>query len=135
MEGKLDYNLKVLVVEDFGTMRRIICTALQEMGFNQVLEAEDGRAALQLLHREPVGLVITDWHMPNLGGLELVKEIRADPLTAALPVIMVTGDDEKDCLIAAAKARVNSYVIKPFTSKMLLKTIEMVLHKCHIPPA
>lgn len=129
MGAEIDYNLKVLVVEDFGTMRRIICNALRDMGFTDILEAEDGQAALELLRREAVGLVITDWHMPKLGGLEFVEKIRSVSETAALPIIMVTGDDERESFFAAAKARVNSYIVKPFTPAMLLDTIEMVFYR------
>ncbi len=135
MRDGIDYDLKVLVAEDFATMRRILCNTLKQIGFNNVLEAEDGLAALKVMEHEPVGLVITDWYMPNMGGLELLERIRSNPATAALPVLMVTMEDLKDHVIAAVQAGVSSYLVKPFTLESLQEKIEAVLRKSRIPPA
>ncbi len=135
MRDVIDYDLKVLVVDDFNTMRLILCNTLRQIGFKNVLEAEDGVAALRIMEQEPVGLVITDWHMPNMGGLELLRCIRSNPATAALPVLMVTMEDLRDHVIAAVQAGVSSYLVKPFTLETLQEKIEAVLRKNRVPPA
>ncbi len=123
----MDFHMTVLVAEDFATMRKIICRHLKQMGFTKLLEAEDGLAALELIEPGKVGLVVTDWNMPRMGGLELVRRIRNNPATAALPVLMVTIEDLKEYVIAAVKAGVNHYIVKPFTLEELREQIEMIL--------
>jgi two-component system chemotaxis response regulator CheY len=110
--------MKILVVDDFSTMRRIVRNLLVELGFTNTLiqEAEDGNAALVLLRTQPFDLVVTDWNMPNMTGIDLLRAIRADAALKAMPVLMVTAENNRDQIIAAAQSGVNGYVVKPFTA-------------------
>ena len=122
-----DKNLKFLVVDDFSTMRRIIRNLLKELGFVNVEEAEDGAIALQKLRNgSGVDFVISDWNMPNLDGLALLQEIRADPALKTLPVLMVTAEAKKENIIAAAQAGASGYVVKPFTAATLDEKLNKV---------
>jgi len=112
-------NTRVLVVDDFATMRRIIRNLLKELGFSNVDEAEDGVNALQKLKAEQFDFVVSDWNMPNMSGLDLLKSIRADDRLKALPVLMVTAEAKKENIIAAAQAGASGYVVKPFTAATL----------------
>ncbi len=112
-------NTRVLVVDDFATMRRIIRNLLKELGFSNVDEAEDGVNALQKLKAEQFDFVVSDWNMPNMSGLDLLKSIRADERLKGLPVLMVTAEAKKENIIAAAQAGASGYVVKPFTAATL----------------
>ena len=112
-------DTKFLVVDDFSTMRRILCNLLKELGFMNVREAEDGAAALVKLRTERFDFVVTDWNMPNMSGIELLQAIRADEHLKHLPVLMVTAEAKRDNIIMAAKAGASGYVIKPFTAAKL----------------
>lgn len=114
-----DPNLKILVVDDFSTMRRIVRNLLKELGFNNVDEAEDGVDALGKLHGGNFQFVISDWNMPNMTGIDLLRNIRADAALKGLPVLMVTAEAKKENIIEAAKAGASGYVVKPFTSATL----------------
>lgn len=114
-----DSNLKFLVVDDFSTMRRIVRNLLKELGFQNVDEAEDGVEALGKLRGGGYQFVISDWNMPNMTGLDLLKNMRADAALKDLPVLMVTAEAKKENIIAAAQAGANGYVVKPFTSATL----------------
>ncbi len=114
-----DPNMKFLVVDDFSTMRRIVRNLLKELGFNNVDEAEDGVDALNKLRGGGIQFVISDWNMPNMTGLDLLKTIRADATLKSLPVLMVTAEAKKENIIAAAQAGASGYVVKPFTSATL----------------
>ncbi len=114
-----DPNTKFLVVDDFSTMRRIVRNLLKELGFHNVDEAEDGSDALGKLRGGNFQFVISDWNMPNMTGLDLLKNIRADEALKDLPVLMVTAEAKKENIIAAAQAGANGYVVKPFTSATL----------------
>ncbi len=116
-----DKELKFLVVDDFSTMRRIVRNLLKELGFNNVEEAEDGVDALNKLQAGGYGFVISDWNMPNMDGLELLKTIRADGAMSALPVLMVTAEAKKENIIAAAQAGASGYVVKPFTAATMMQ--------------
>jgi len=129
MEKTIDYHMKVLVVDDFATMRKIVRNILKQIGFEDISEAEDGSAALQVLKNEEVGLVVTDWNMPNMTGLDLLREIRQSPRTAKLPVLMVTAEGLKENVLEAIKAGVNNYVVKPFTAEVLQEKIETIFKK------
>ncbi len=129
MEKTIDYKMKVLVVDDFATMRKIVRNILKQIGFEHITEAEDGNAALQVLKNETVGLVVTDWNMPNMTGLDLLRQIRQNPQTASLPVLMVTAEGLKENVIEAVKAGVNNYVVKPFTAEVLQEKIEAIFKK------
>lgn len=114
-----DPNMKFLVVDDFSTMRRIVRNLLKELGFSNVDEAEDGVDALSKIRGGGIQFVISDWNMPNMTGLELLKIIRADAALKSLPVLMVTAEAKRENIIAAAQAGASGYVVKPFTSATL----------------
>lgn len=122
-------DMNVLVVDDFPTMRRIIRGLLIELGFNNVEEAEDGRDALNKLNSGAFELVVSDWNMPNMDGLELLKAIRADEALKHLPVLMVTAEAKKDNIIAAAQAGASGYVVKPFTAATLEEKLNKIFEK------
>jgi two-component system chemotaxis response regulator CheY len=129
MDKNIDFRMKVLVADDFATMRKIVRNILKQIGFDNIVEAEDGQAAIQVLKNENIGLVVTDWNMPNMTGLELLEKIRSDPKTASLPVLMVTAEGLKENVVAAVKAGVNNYVVKPFTAEILQEKIEQIFKK------
>jgi two-component system, chemotaxis family, chemotaxis protein CheY len=125
----VDKNMKILVVDDFPTMRRIVRTLLKELGFGNVEEAEDGAAGLARLRSGGFEFVISDWNMPNLDGLEMLKQIRADAALSHLPVLMVTAESKKENIIAAAQAGASGYVVKPFTAATLDEKLSKILEK------
>jgi two-component system chemotaxis response regulator CheY len=129
MEKLIDFRMKVLVVDDFATMRKIVRNILKQIGFEDITEAEDGSAALRVIKNEPIGLVVTDWNMPNMSGLDLLREIRQNPETARLPVLMVTAEGLKENVMDAVKAGVNNYVVKPFTAEVLHEKIETIFKR------
>jgi two-component system chemotaxis response regulator CheY len=121
-------SLKFLVVDDSVTMRRIVVNSLRNLGYEEIVEAGDGREALTKLSTDDaINFVITDWNMPVLSGLELIKAIRSDEKTTSLPVLMVTTRGVKEDIIDALKARVNNYVVKPFTPQILREKIDQIL--------
>jgi two-component system, chemotaxis family, chemotaxis protein CheY len=120
-------NLKILIVDDFATMRKVIRNLLKQGGFENVAEAEDGAAALKLLKSQPVDFIISDWNMPNMSGLELLKAVRADEELKELPFLMVTAEALKDNVVAAVKAGVSNYIVKPFTAEVLNEKIEKIV--------
>ena len=124
-----DKNLRILVVDDFPTMRRIVRNLLKELGFTNVEEAEDGQQALEFLNQGSFELVISDWNMPNLDGLEMLRRVRTNPATATLPVLMVTAEAKKENIIAAAQAGASGYVVKPFTAAVLEEKLGKVFEK------
>ena len=119
--------MKVLVVDDYNTMRRIIRNLLNQIGYNDVEEAEDGSTALAKLRRGDFGLVISDWNMEPMTGYELLKEVRADEKLKTLPFIMVTAESKTENVVAAKKAGVNNYIVKPFNAATLEQKINSVL--------
>jgi two-component system, chemotaxis family, chemotaxis protein CheY len=121
-----DTKMHVLVVDDFATMRRIITNVLRQLGFEHILEAEDGTKALQILETEKVDFVITDWNMPQMSGLDLLKAIRASEDKKHIPVLMVTAEAMQENIIKAAQAGVNNYIIKPFDAKTLSDKINKI---------
>ena len=125
----LDKKMKILVVDDFATMRRIVKNILRQIGFTNILEADDGSTALNILKKEKVDLVITDWNMPKMSGLELLKAIRADENLKDIPVMMVTAEALKENIIEAVKAGVNQYIVKPFTAQTLQEKLEKIFGK------
>jgi two-component system chemotaxis response regulator CheY len=125
--------MKFLVVDDFSTMRRIVRNLLKELGFSNVEEAEDGVVALAKLKNGGFDFVISDWNMPNMTGIDLLRAIRADAALCNLPVLMITAEAKKENIIEAAQAKANGYIVKPFTAAVLdeklnkiLKTLEKV---------
>lgn len=127
----MEKNLRVLVVDDFSTMRRILRNLLVELGFSSALiqEAEDGNAALAMLKASAFDLVVTDWNMPNMSGIELLQAIRTEPALAAMPVLMVTAENNREQIIAAAKAGVNGYIVKPFTAITLKEKLDKIFER------
>ena len=125
----VDKNMKILVVDDFPTMRRIVRNLLKELGFSNVDEAEDGAAGLARLRGGGFEFVISDWNMPNLDGLEMLKQIRADAALSHLPVLMVTAESKKENIIAAAQAGASGYVVKPFTAATLDEKLQKIFEK------
>lgn len=125
----MDKSIKILVVDDFPTMRRIIRNLLKELDFVNVDEAEDGAAGLERLKSGNYGFVVSDWNMPNMDGLAMLQAIRADPLLAKLPVLMVTAEAKKENIISAAQAGANGYVVKPFTAITLEEKITKIFEK------
>ncbi|WP_444547929.1 chemotaxis response regulator CheY [Candidatus Magnetomonas plexicatena] len=124
-----DKNMKILVVDDFSTMRRIIKNILKQLGYEKIEEAEDGEQAFTKLKNGEFDFLITDWNMPNVTGLELLKRVRADAKLKALPVLLVTAEAEKEQVIEAVKAGVNNYVIKPFTADVLREKLDKIFEK------
>ena len=125
-------DLRYLVVDDFSTMRRIVRNLLKELGFMNVEEAEDGADALAKLQSSAYDFVITDWNMPNMDGLELLKNIRSDAGLATLPVLMVTAEAKKENIIAAAQSGASGYVVKPFTAAILEEKLNKIFEKLGI---
>ena len=119
-------SLKFLVVDDFATMRRIIRNLLKELGFSNVDEAEDGVDALAKLRSERFDFVVSDWNMPNMTGIDLLRNIRADEQLKGLPVLMVTAEAKKENIIAAAQAGASGYVVKPFTAVTLDEKLKKI---------
>ncbi len=119
-------NVKFLVVDDFATMRRILRNLLKELGYGNVDEAEDGVIALQKLRAQPFDFVVSDWNMPNMTGIELLRAIRADDQLKHLPVLMVTAEAKKENILAAAQAGASGYVLKPFTAAILDEKLKKI---------
>ena len=122
-------NLKFLVVDDFSTMRRIVRNLLKELGYTNVDEAEDGVAALQKLKGGTFQFVVTDWNMPNMTGLQLLKAIRADAALKHLPVLMITAEAKKENIIEAAQSGASGYIVKPFTAGTLEEKMGKIFEK------
>ena len=120
----MDKNMKILVVDDFSTMRRIIKNLLKDLGFSNIQEADDGSTALPMLQQGDFDFVVTDWNMPGMQGIDLLRAIRADDSLKHLPVLMVTAEAKKEQIVAAAQAGVNGYVVKPFTAATLKEKLE-----------
>ena len=120
-------SLRFLVVDDFSTMRRIVKNFLNDLGYNNVQEADDGNTALPILKTGNVDFLITDWNMPGMPGLDLLKAVRGDPALAKLPVLLLTAEAKREQIVEAAQAGVNGYVVKPFTAQTLKEKIEKIL--------
>jgi two-component system chemotaxis response regulator CheY len=120
-------NLTVLVVDDFSTMRRIVRNILRDLQFKSILEAEDGDAAVTILKTQKVDLIVSDWNMPKMTGLDLLKWVRSNEKTANMPFLMVTAESQKENIIEAVKAKVSNYVVKPFTAATLAEKLEKIL--------
>nr|WP_246480323.1 chemotaxis response regulator CheY [Motiliproteus sediminis] len=125
----MDKNMKILIVDDFSTMRRIIKNLLRDLGFNNTVEADDGSTALPVLKNGGIDFLVTDWNMPGMSGLELLEQVRSDPGLAKLPVLMVTAEAKREQIIRAAQAGVNGYVVKPFTAAVLKEKIEKIFER------
>jgi two-component system chemotaxis response regulator CheY len=124
-----DLNMKILVVDDFSTMRRIVKNLLKQLGFMHIEEAEDGAQAYTKLKNGGFGFVVSDWNMPNLDGLGLVKKVRQDDELKDLPILMVTAEAEKEKVVAAIQAGVNNYIVKPFTGEVLKEKMDKIFER------
>ena len=122
-------KLKILVVDDFSTMRRIVRNLLKELGYINVEEAEDGAVALQRLKLGGIDFVVSDWNMPNMDGLTLLQSVRADPALRSLPFLMITAEAKKENIIAAAQAGASGYIVKPFTAATLNDKLVKIFEK------
>ncbi|MGE0081061.1 MAG: chemotaxis response regulator CheY [Thiohalomonadaceae bacterium] len=125
----MDKNIKILIVDDFSTMRRIIKNLLRDLGYNNTSEADDGLTALPMLQTGNYDLLITDWNMPGMQGIDLLRAVRADARLANLPVMMVTAEQKREQIIEAAKAGVNGYIVKPFTAQTLKEKLEKIFER------
>lgn len=123
-----DPNMKILVVDDFATMRRIITNILAQLNYKNIVEADDGASAMDVLKTERVDLIISDWNMPRVTGLDLLKTVRADPYLSNIPFIMVTAEAQQDNIILAVRAKVNQYIVKPFTAEIMAEKIKKVFN-------
>jgi len=125
----LDKNMKILIVDDFSTMRRIIKNLLRDLGFNNTQEADDGLTALPILQAGGIDFLVTDWNMPGMQGIDLLKTVRADEKLSTLPVLMVTAETKREQIIEAAQAGVNGYIVKPFTAATLKEKIDKIFER------
>ena len=124
----IDTSIKVLVVDDFATMRRIVKGVLKQLGFNDIIEAEDGDLAFKELKREKIGLIVSDWNMPNMTGLDLLKAVKEDASLKDIPFLMVTAEGQKENVIQAVQAGVSNYIVKPFTPETFSAKLEKIFN-------
>jgi len=124
-----DKNMKILIVDDFATMRKVIKNLLRQIGYQDVIEAEDGVHALKELKSQKIDFVISDWNMPNMTGIELLRAVRADSELSSLPFLMVTAESLKENVVEAVKAGVSNYIVKPFTAEVLNEKIKKIIEK------
>lgn len=129
LEVTLDKDMKILIVDDFSTMRRIIKNLLRDLGFTNTQEADDGLTALPMLKTGGFDFLVTDWNMPGMTGIDLLKQVRADEQLSGMPILMVTAEAKRDQIVEAAQAGVNGYVIKPFTAAVLKEKIEKIFER------
>ena len=125
----MNTNMKILIVDDFSTMRRIIKNLLRDLGFNNTFEADDCNNALPQLKGGNFDFLITDWNMPGMQGIDLLRAVRADPNLSSLPVLLVTAEARRDQIVLAAEAGVNGYIVKPFTAQTLKEKIEKIFER------
>ena len=125
----MDKNMKILIVDDFSTMRRIIKNLLRDLGFNNTDEADDGNTGLPKLQSGNFDFLVTDWNMPGMTGIDLLRAVRADPKLKTLPVLMVTAEAKKEQIVMAAQEGVNGYIVKPFTAQTLKEKIDKIFER------
>ncbi|NUY56302.1 response regulator [Salinivibrio sp. MA351] len=121
--------MKILVVDDFSTMRRIVKNLLRDLGFNNTVEADDGLTALPILKKGGIDFVVTDWNMPGMQGIDLLKEIRKDDELKHLPILMITAEAKREQIVEAAQAGVNGYIVKPFTAATLKEKLDKIFER------
>jgi Response regulator containing CheY-like receiver, AAA-type ATPase, and DNA-binding domains len=124
-----DKNMRILVVDDFSTMRKIIKNILRQLGFTNVIEADDGSTGWEALNRENVDFIISDWNMPKMSGIEFLRKVRASEEYAELPFLMVTAEAQQENIIEAVQAKVSNYIVKPFTPETLNQKIQKIFGK------
>ena len=123
----MDTSIKILIVDDFATMRRILKNILKQLGFKTLVEADDGTTAWEILEGQTIDLIISDWNMPKMTGLELLKKVRASDAYKSTPFLMVTAEAQKQNVIEAVQAGVSNYVVKPFTAEAISDKLEKIL--------
>ncbi len=121
-----DSKMKILVVDDFSTMRRILKNILKQLGYENILEADDGSSALNVLNNEKIDLIISDWNMPQVSGIELLKTVRTTENLKDIPFLMVTAEGQKENILEAVKNRVSNYIVKPFTPQSLMEKLQKI---------
>jgi two-component system chemotaxis response regulator CheY len=121
-----DLKMKILIVDDFSTMRRIIKNILRQLGYENIYEADDGTTALNVLQSEKIQFIISDWNMPTMSGIELLKKVRASEAWKDLPFLMVTAEGQKENVIEAVRNKVSNYIVKPFTAETLKEKIDKI---------
>jgi two-component system chemotaxis response regulator CheY len=121
-----DPNMRVLVVDDFSTMRRIVKNILRQLGLNNVVEADDGTTAWDVLNRDKIDFVISDWNMPQMTGIDLLRKVRGSEEFADLPFLMVTAEAQQENIIEAVQAKVSNYIVKPFTAEVMKQKIDKI---------
>jgi two-component system chemotaxis response regulator CheY len=124
----MDLNMKVLIVDDFATMRRILRNILKQIGFTNISEADDGKTALKKLKKDNFDLILCDWNMPEMTGLELLNKVKSDDELKNIPFVMVTAEAQKDNIVEAVKAGVSNYVVKPFTAETISEKLQKVFN-------
>jgi two-component system, chemotaxis family, chemotaxis protein CheY len=122
----MDLNMRVLIVDDFATMRRILKNILKQIGLKNISEAENGKAALKELRNEKFDLVLCDWNMPEMPGIELLNQVRSDDQLKAIPFVMVTAEAKRENILEAVKAGVSSYIVKPFTAETINEKLKKI---------
>ncbi len=123
----MDTSIKILIVDDFATMRRILKNILKQLGFKNLVEADDGTTAWDVLEKQEIDLIISDWNMPKMTGLELLKKVRASTKYKTAPFLMVTAEAQKQNVIEAVQAGVSNYVVKPFTAEAISDKLKKIL--------
>jgi two-component system chemotaxis response regulator CheY len=121
-----DTNMRVLVVDDFSTMRKIIKNILRQLGFNNIVEADDGSTAWDVLNKDNIDFIVSDWNMPTMSGIELLRKVRASEEYADIPFLMVTAEAQQENIIEAVQAKVSNYIVKPFTPETLGQKIDKI---------
>ncbi len=124
-----DLNIRILVVDDFSTMRKIIKNILRQLGYTNVVEADDGSTAWDVLNRDQIEFIISDWNMPKMSGIELLRKVRASEEYGGLPFLMVTAEAQQENIIEAVQAKVSNYIVKPFTPETLDQKIQKIFGK------
>jgi two-component system, chemotaxis family, chemotaxis protein CheY len=122
-------ELKILLVDDFATMRRVIRGLLKQIGYENIIEADDGVSALRILKAQKIDIIISDWNMPNMTGIELLKAVRGDDSIGKTPFLMVTAESLQDNVVQAVKAGVSNYIVKPFSAEILNEKITKIVEK------
>ncbi len=121
-----DTNMQVLVVDDFSTMRRIVKNILRQLGFVNIVEADDGTTAWEILQKQKIDFIVSDWNMPIMTGIELLRKVREDAKLGELPFLMVTAEAQQENILEAAQAKVSNYIVKPFTADVMKKKIDKI---------
>jgi len=122
-------DMRILVVDDFSTMRRIIKNILRQLGFTNIVEADDGSTAWEMLNKERIDFVISDWNMPQMPGIDLLRKVRGSEELGSLPFLMVTAEAQQENIIEAVQAKVSNYIVKPFTAETLGQKIDKIFEK------